>query len=368
MLISSRQFGSPRRVLRFDKFMGTVATRTDYSKMRFRHADIKTGKSIQFFTSLLNRIFDDGMLKRDMLDIYLNELVFMLPSVSNMFDSTQSGIKIPKNLIIAGDTEEVFIPTSGLIGTEVTVLDSWDSWKKVQPVKLVACDSNELITKWVDTVRYSEDPPTYAVFAIDTAALLVKYLVYLRHFDMPLDNPDICKFIREHVLYQIFDDFADVWTHRLLLDASKDGIPEDLVTNGVLSNSMYKVAAAEVQELYYDFVRGHFRLGAFMNTQFYRGRSISDMVYLYENTYATIGSNRYVGYQLLKLSSISNLVVNGLIQSRDRGLESAAIRKLVEDSRMLHRSNWKSHVREDHIITTVSELYSNIESMGIELT
>ncbi len=368
MLISARQIGSPKRVLRFDKFMDGVSTRLDYSRTRFRNTEILTNKAIQFFTGLLTHIFDEGMLKKDMLDVYLNELVFMVPSVSGTFDNTQTGIVIPGNLFIQGDVEEILIPTSGLIGTAATVLDSWDVWKNIKPVKLVACDSRELMTKWLDVAVYTKDKPSYAVFTIDTAALLIKYLVYLRTFEIGLSNPNISTFIRQHIIYDLYDDFIEVWTHKLLLDVSNDTVPAEVGTSSIINQSQYKMAVAEVQELYYDFVRGQFRLATFLNTKFYSGRSITDMVYMYENTYATPSSNRYIGYQLLKMADTCNLVVNSLLKSRDRGLESAAIVKMVKDARMLNRSSWRSHVRVPKVITEVEALCANIENMGFELT
>ena len=366
MFISSRQYGASRRVPKLDRFMLTIYNQVQYAKIRFDQVETKSSPYIKFFTKLLTTVNDEYTLKGDMLDVYMEILSPEVPTVIRMFDMVQSKHGAAKGIFIK-NTKEIFIPTSGVLGTLATALDDWSVWKNIFPVKLVYMDSTELMVNWYDTISFKKDPPTFAVYAIDVEAMLVKYYVYLREHGIGLDNPDIHLFIRSHLYKGLYEDFIDVWMNKLLLHTSRDEIM-DFNTTASLGTSEYNDAAYEVKELFDDYVRGQFRLGSFLNTKFYGNRSITDMFYTQENIYVTPPNNRYLGFQLLKIADQICMITNALIASRDRGLESASIRKIVEDIRFITRSDWSHHINDLSIRAEIDSLLTHVSLLGMETT
>ena len=347
-------------------FLNTIQTQLDIVKQRYTGMEFHTGGPIQFITQLLGQVNDPGVLKKDMLDVHIETILEDLPSITRLFDSTESGVSSKTNTFIKGSTEEILIPTTGILGNEVTALNGWSAWKKIQPIKLVAHDSDELKLYWYHQIRFDLDQPSFAVFAIDTEALLLKYIVYLREHQISLQNANIHEFINHHVIPFFYDDLIDIWVNRVLVNISDEREIRDLRSDDLHAASAFRDAVHEVSDFYADLIRGKFRISDLLLTKFYlNDRSMSDLVNQYEELYSSGMSRRHIGYSLLKMADLSNIVVNALNDTRERGLDTAAIRKLQYDAKLLNRTKWQSHVKSDVIVSEVEGLLVNIDSLSL---
>lgn len=366
MLISTHLSGTPRPMKKFEYFLDRVQKQLDIVTRRYYDMSFHTGGPIAFLSDLLYQIDDPGVLKRDMLDVHINTILEELPSINRIFDAAESGVRAKTNMFIKGSTQEIFIPTTGVLGNRATVLDDWSTWKNIQPIKLVAHDSNELKLFWYHQITFDMDQPSYAVFAIDTEALLVKYLVYLREFDYPLDNNEIHNFINFEVIPFLYRDMVDIWVTKVLVTLSNEEEVLDLRSDDLHAESAYKSAIEEMSEFYRDLIRGKFRIADLLLTPFFlEERSLKDMVVDHEEIYSASTDRRHMGYGILKMANIINLMSNALDDTRDRGLETAAIRKLQYDARLVQRSNWSSHIRNELIVGEVDNVLTGIDELSL---
>lgn len=365
MLISTHLIGTPRPMIKLNYFIKTIKKQLDIVKLRYNGVEFHTGGPIEFVAKLLGQIDDPGVLRKDMLDVHIDSIMDDVPSIIRLFDSTESGVKPFRNTFIKSKTtEEIFIPTTGILGNTATALDGWSIWKDVQPIKLVSHDSDELKLYWFHQIKFNLSEPTFAVFAIDVEALLLKYIVYLREHNISLNNANIHEFINRHVIPFFYDDLIDIWVSRVLLNISDGREVPDLRSDDLHAASAFRDAVEEVSEYYKDLVRGKYRIADLLLTKFYmNGRSMVDLVDQYEEIYSSSMSRRHVGYSLLKMADITNIVTNALTDSRERGLDTATIRKLQYDVKILNRSNWQSHIRVDAIVTEVEGMLVNVDTL-----
>lgn len=366
MLISTHHSGTPRPLNRFRYLLERI--QKNLYIVQKRHMDIvkHTGGPIAFLSDLLLYIQDPGVLKKDMLDVQTGIVQEELDSIVRVFDIVESGVRHKTDTFIKGHTKEIYIPTTGILGTKVTALDDWSVWKNIQPIKLVAHNSNELKLYWYDQIVFTKDKPTYAVFAIDIEALLLKYFVYLREMELSLDNTELHSFINFEIMPFMYVDLVDIWVQRMLSNISDTEEPSKFITGDLNFSSVFTNAMEELTEFYKDLIRGQYRIGDLLKTKlFLDNRSLLDIVYLQEEVFCTSLDLRHSGYGLLKMADLLNLVTNVLLKTRERGLETATIRKLQYDARSLSRSSWDSHMKEPSMIMEVSSIITKIEALSL---
>lgn len=366
MLISTNLPGTPRPLRKLNQLLGYITKNVGIVKTRYQELEFHTGGPIEFVVNLLTQIDDESVLTRDMLDVHLDTIVGEVETISAIFDIAYSGGKPKTNCFLQGSSKEIFIPTTGILGDEVTVLDDWNKWKNIQPIKLISHDSDELKIYWYNQISFDLEQPTYAVFAIDVEALLVKYYIYLRHNGISLSNPDVHKFVQEEVVPFFYDDLVDIWITRTFLKVSDESYREKLISDDISAQRAYLETIAELRTFYANFSKGTYRIGDILHTKVYpNGRNMIDQVELFEERYSSGVERRHVGFTLLKMANIVNIVVNALNDTKNRGLETGVIRKLQYDVRLLSRTNWQSHVKEPLIIDEVDSMVAGVDTLAI---
>jgi hypothetical protein len=364
MFINQNIYGTGRIILRFDKFRESIKRRIDINKDRMIRSDIGTSSPVVFITHLLQFISEDRVLKNDIFDVYINDILPAASMVNRKFDVTESGTKTAFNIFIKNSTNEYLIPTNGIIGTEITVLDDWEKWKSVQPIRMVANSSREIdILGYESQLTYKIDKPKYSVICIDSAALLLKYIIYLRHNELPLQNIYIDKFILEHVLSFLYDDYLDVWISNILSDIIDNKPIRFSKISNMLNESELDNAMFDVKELIYKYQEGALKLGDILSTKWYGNKSLFDMINVYKNNYSTYQSNRYIGPELIKMSCVLSIFVSLLDMTKDRQQETKSIRNIIIDLDILARKNWKAHVRSKKMIEDIYLLISKVERL-----
>lgn len=363
MFIRNYSRGTPRVLIRYRKFLDSVNTRSELMKDRFLKSEIGTSPSLTFVKYLLLHISEERYLTKDILDLYLEYISADAAMISRKFDSTQSGVSTMKGIFVSGDdTKEYMVPTNGIIGPEISILDSWEEWESVQPIKLVAHDSMELNVDFHKSqLEFNKMQPDYLVVAIDSKALLMKYIIYLRHFKIGMDNPNIDDFIIKHVLSFIYSDSIDIWITNCLMNTI-DGIPIDgTMMSNVLSKSELDNGMMEITDLVNRYVAGNIEIGDLLATKFYHETSLGEMIFMYNNTYECLYGNRYIGMTLIKMTGLLRIFIVLLQMTVYRKKNTSDIRFIVKKLYTLKRKNYKSHVRDDSMIFEIETLIADIE-------
>lgn len=153
---------------------------------------------------------------------YLYHLRYIKHSVDDIFDRVQRGRGYHNFFFSLNsfDTEEFILPTEDVNAITNLPMDteSWEIWRHVRPVRLVAHDSNEFTINFLnDNFHYTTIPPSYAVIQIDIVALALKYWSwynYGREFEvakeMAEQTPQLL-FMHKYVLCDLVWDNANAW-------------------------------------------------------------------------------------------------------------------------------------------------------------
>lgn len=364
MLVSTNMVGTPRPIIGYNRFLSNVKRRILKATLQYTDVEFLTSESINFVTSLLTTIHTPSALTDDMFDVYMDTILDASPTVKRKFDIVMAGKATKTNTFIKGNTtEEIYIPTKGIVGKLANIADGWDVWKDIAPIKLVAVDSQELTLEWYHQITYTKDIPTYAVFAIDVNALLTKYIIYLRHNGIGLENPKIYEFINREIIPFMYYDVLETWISNFILDTINGINLDKKVTIDIISDSDYKTAIDDVNDLYDRLIRGNLKIGDFFKTYFYDGKSILNMITTYDSIYDEPNSRRYFGYTLLKMADITDMFVNIIKNTKKRGLLTTYIRKLKFDYTILSRSRWETHMPNQTVIARVRKTLDNIKEV-----
>jgi hypothetical protein len=366
MFLLQNMNGTPRHIIRYNKFIDTAKRRVDSNKRQMVMSQVQTSPSLVFIKYLLQYMSEPRYLTDDIFKVYTQDISNASAMISRKFDSTESGVKHLSDTFIANSKIEYVVPTSGIIGTEVNILDDWNKWKHVQPIRLVVNDSRELNIMpqgYSSQIVYKKDKPKYSLICIDSSALLMKYLVYLREHNIPIDNKIIDDFILKHVLSYLYDDALDVWISNYLLDVISGNDTDYSKYDSMMNMSELNNSTTETKELFDRLKNGNIRVGDIMNTKFYNGKSIYELMDILNINHSTQQNNRYVGVDLLKMSKILNIIVQMLIITFDKQQETQYIKKIIIDLDILTRKNWKLHMRSPHMTKEVYLLINKINRL-----
>ena len=367
MLIRGHHRGTPRILPRYHKFLLSVYTRVEMMRERFLKSDIGTSPSLTFVKYLLLQLSEPRYLKEDILDLYIEYIGSEAAMISRKFDTTQSGVETQRDIFIKGNkTREFMIPTNGIIGSEVSVLDAWDKWEAVQPIKILAHDSHELYVDFYGSqLEFKKEHPTFAVIGIDCKALLMKYIVYLREFNIDIDNPDIDTFIIEHVLSFIYDDFTDIWITNTLVQVMEETPVDDKLMSSVLSSSELKNGLYEITDLLSKYKNGNIEIGDVLNTFLYYDDSLSSLTDLYSNTYACYYGNRYIGAMMVKMTGLMRIYLLLLQMTVDRKKNTTAIVYAIKQLDILKRKKYDAHIRDENMIFEIERLIAEADMLKL---
>jgi len=366
MFLLRNMQGTPRPLIRYYKFLKTVQKRIDLNKRQMTMSKVQTSPSLVFIKYLLQYMGEPRYLVDDIFKVYTQDISNASNMISRKFDTTESGVSHYKNTFIKDSKIEYFIPTNGIIGYDVNILDNWNKWKDIQPIRMMVNDSRELNVdpqSYRSQLEYKSDQPTYSLFCIDSSALLMKYLVYLREYDIPFDNTIIDEFILDYVIAPLYDDVLNVWISNYLLDVMSDKEVDTSLISTILNQSELNNATNEIKELIDRLKNGSLRIGDIMHTFFYRDKSIYDIIDIYADKHKTYSSNRYIGIELLKMSKLLSIIIILLTLTFDKQQETQYIRKIVIELDILSRKNWKTHIRYTDMTKEVYMLINRLNRL-----
>lgn len=373
MLITTNLRGTARPIVKLPQLHLLIQKHMDIAKARYFDTEHFTGGPLEFIIDLLKWVKDDAVLHKDMLDVLINYVSDNVIILNHKFDTITSGVKPKRNCFFKGLTEEILIPTSGILGSQATALDTWEVWKNVQPIKIVDHDSPELRVYWSHQINFLKHKPTYAVISVDVEALLMKYFVYLREagYTYLHDNQDIHVFVNEEIIPFFYRDLVDIWMCKVLKSltgtTSLDLVSEDfeLVSVDFKIDSMYKSTLDELTEFYKDFLRGKYRIGDLLRTKFFLdNRSLFNLISAYETEYANDVSRRYIGYTLTKMADVFGFIMCALNDTRDRGLETMLIRRILYQARLYNQAAWETHVKNKVIRERALKLLLEMDALS----
>lgn len=203
----------PRTLPHLNNYIETLNVRRLMVTDRFTNA---VGYESNFVV-LLRKILADAnipkLLKKSSdLDVYLDELVYTYKDLDSIFDAVTTGLTFSDMAIARNPkhTEEFLIPVQCSDPLRSYPLDKgWDAWKSVKPIRLVDIDSLELtFNMYQDQIVFKKDYPTRAVLTIDTTALVLQYLNFLKSDTSGIFQPE---YLHKYVLVHLLEDLQDLW-------------------------------------------------------------------------------------------------------------------------------------------------------------
>lgn len=203
----------PRTLPHLNNYIETLNTRRQMVADRYTTA---VGYESNFVV-LLRKILADADIPRLLnkscdLDIYFDDLVYTHKDLDAIFDSTTTGLTF-SDMVIARNqnkTQEYLIPVQCKdVFSSLPFDQGWDAWKTIKPVRLVDIDSTELtLNMYQDQIVFKKDFPTKAVLTIDTTALVLQYINFLRSDTSGIFQPE---YLHRYVLVYLLEDLQNLW-------------------------------------------------------------------------------------------------------------------------------------------------------------
>ena len=148
----------------------------------------------------------------------------------NYFVSTKNNIPVQEYIVpCRSNTPLIDLP----IGRP------FNEWKDVHPIRILYNDTFELCGNFLHMkFEYEVSPPTQIIVAIDTPALVLKYLAYC---DQQLAHKEpiyLNGFIREHLIDNLYLDIVNCWIFQMLEAGAIDNNLRDkqIVTYNIICN------------------------------------------------------------------------------------------------------------------------------------
>lgn len=185
------------------------------------------------FIVLLRKILADANIqklikKSSDLDIYLDDLSYTHNDLDSIFDPVTTGLTFSDMLIAkhpGPKTEEFLIPVQCTDPFKSLPFDQgWNAWRSIKPIRLVDIDSLELtFNTYQDQIIFKKDYPTRAVITIDTTALVLQYINFLKSDTSGIFQPE---YLHRYVLIYLLEDLQDIWLgniyNKLVTDSDID--------------------------------------------------------------------------------------------------------------------------------------------------
>lgn len=346
ILLPSNINGTARSTPKHDKLMEVLSERLDYSISKLSNAKFHGTPPVKFLKALLLNVHEDKFLTGDLFDLYADEILPMVGQLEMLFDFVRLKRTLPLNYFTEKGTTEYLIPTSGIVGSRVTVFDDWSEWKLyTNPVKLVSHDSSELNLKSDQPVMtFEDDQPTYVAICIDVAALLLKYIIFTREhgYDFGTDSlPEL--FITNIILPDMYYDRLQLWSMKYLSNVFND-TTEDVIVNGLNVKSLINNASTELLKFKDGIERGKIRVGDLLETGLIGYDSAVDLFDAHSSEYNVPYDHKYIAAEVIKILSTGEFYLTIMEAVQNKQLYSNWIKSLLYDIRTVERSSWESHI------------------------
>lgn len=363
--------GSPRAMINWSRMVGTLYAQAEMNTQRFLLTDLYATPSITFVRSLLDRISEPYFLStEDQFDLYRQYVLPESRTIARIIDPMSGANYTSRHFVEGNITKEIMLPTSGIIGAGTNYLYSnWEFWEDIAPIKLMSHDSDELNLRFHGgQITFLRDKPTQIVFAVDVAALLWKFILYMKNENLTFENVDRDLFITKYVLPYFYKDLVDIWLTRLILsrfDAQEvldDVFAMDVSNNSFVGISTIKSATQELDDMISLLGQNKISIGTFLNSAMFGRDTLMDRIELYSSTYVMENTPRYTGFELLKSVDLIGVML-GVLSSQ---VKFRTVTKLVRDLQLernsIARSHWDSHFRDKSLGYKVHNLLDMVDT------
>jgi hypothetical protein len=153
--------GTPRNTVKNTKLFNTINIRMDLAIDKVVSSNNSSSPIIRFIRDILHRVSNPEYLTMDIFDVY-DDVVGLAQGIEITFDFIRRQNPLQNNILMQKGVREYIIPTSGIIGTDVSPFDPWDKWANINPVVLAAHDSTELnIVEHTLQFTFNNNVPEY---------------------------------------------------------------------------------------------------------------------------------------------------------------------------------------------------------------
>lgn len=356
MLLRNKTIYDPilpgRYVPYWKRMVDSLVRQMNLSRERFLLSE-QSATSASTFVRILLDTLEYGSISDDPFEAYYQTI---MPEAIMMGKRFYPLVNSPRiNRFVDKPVKELMLPTMGLINNvDYSPIDDWDRLKNLKPLRLMSMDSMEL--KFPEDqmyLRYNKERPTFMCFSIDLPALLLMFWKYIQHEGVEFQNIDQDKFIKEHVLVHLYEDLANCWLMNFLSAVLRndDDVLESLIdfskTNQYVGMSSMNLAYNDIMDLVARVEDDKIRLSALLATEFFIDSTIIDYMNLHESKMVVGKDNRSIGFELLKSSTLLNILVDIIELQPDKTTKIR--RQFSLEYGMMRRSNWKSHMSDKEL-------------------
>lgn len=364
MIIDYPYSGNEKILLRVPPFLDILNIRMALYVDRFLEAELVTIPPVVFLKSLLHELDTDELLTVDN-DTMLDMVRTYIPRVAHKFDFITLRKTLDRSWFFDHDVKEYIMPTSGLIGSTVSHIDGWSRWDDIKTIKLMYVNSNELnLEDYGNIFRYKNDKPSMAVIGIDIAALLLKYIVYLKEYDLKLGDSEATQLFCRDQVALMFADRLEVWITNWLNAIMEDEL-DTVSIIGSYSSSQYDKATEEIQDLVQRLGHGSVKLADMFLTKFYGDMNFTDISSTYMDTYNPGFGRRRIAANILQQLGIGNIYINLLSHAEQKRTTTQLIRRLQVEYRRIMRSGWDRMIPDAVTKLEVNSFINSIQLLTL---
>ena len=363
MITLSNLRGNGRSVIRYTDIQMNAYKTLLENLLGISTKEISSSPSINFFEGILRQVFDTTVLTDPALVAYDRHVRLSSRNANRTFDTFGSGVGLRTNVLVKGNTTEYHIPTQGLIGTSVQILDDWDKWEDIKPVVLAVSDSGELPTLQRSTqITYKEHAPSYCVFCIDTAAILMKFIKYMQANELNFDTVNLPEFIVNHITIPMMEEsILNTWgTECVSKVLTMDTF--DITVTPIVSKSQLSNGIKVIDDLFGKYLGGNITLADFINTDLCFNTSLVEHHHKMNTQYAVLPGSRYIAADFLKNATFIEIIAH-LLTYDINGKNSGLLRTMQTFYKVLARSRWESHVPNAITKAQLSEVVQTLSNM-----
>ncbi len=169
---------------------------------------------------LLEKVLADADIQTirtvtDPFDQYENMISPIIGDLNQIFDPSYKGSIGFGSFVhnVKGQCSEYLIPSAPADPYAIYPIGSnWDVWSTYRPLRMLNIDSHELsFQSYLDAITYKIDPPRFAVFSLDCAALIMQYISYLEA-TVEQDRLSLPDYLHRFIVYPcLINDALSIW-------------------------------------------------------------------------------------------------------------------------------------------------------------
>jgi hypothetical protein len=206
---------SPLSLPKTQNYIQSLNTRQIDTLGRYRTAPGKESQGVVLLRHVIAFALRSGILNfTNDYDRYSKCLLAIHNDLDRIFDPVTTGV-IREELFIhknVNATVEIVIPVHMEDYLKYLPFNRpWREWQDVRALRLLDIDSNELTYHtFQDVIKFKNDYPSRAIFAVDTLALVMQYCNFVSQRD-PDQSMSIQEYLHQYVLFPLLEDLQNIW-------------------------------------------------------------------------------------------------------------------------------------------------------------